>query len=221
VPAASASRSKRQGVAATLRIAEFNRLCGEMQTWRISDDLRVLQAAKGSALVLPFVKGLRLSAQLIYMLREELSGTNLKVDWGHLLDDKDESCSPECDIIIHKGHVREWDGNKQPVMDFKFVRQDSAVAVISCKSYAKDKDVDAGYVQKLQPYVKHVFLFAECCAPDKVDSLRKRAKKAGYAGFGYLYTFDEGRGEGLTDPKRWLSFLDAVASKVKKAVRAE
>jgi hypothetical protein len=192
-----------------------------MQAWRISDDLRVLKATKGSALVLPFVKGLRLSAQLIYMLREELSGTNLKVDWGHLLDDKDESCSPECDIIIHKGHVREWDGNKQPVMHFKFVRQDSAVAVISCKSYAQAKDVEAGYVQKLHPYVKHVFLFAECCAPDKVGSLRKRAKKASYAGFGYLYTFDEKRAEGVRDPKRWLAFLDAITSKIKRAARAK
>ncbi len=219
MPAASTSLSKRQGVAAILRIARFQRLFGDLKTWRISDDLKVLEAAKGSALVLPFVKGLRLSAQLTYMLRTELSQTDVEVDWGHLLDNKGESCSPECDIIIHfRGHVDEWDGNTRPVMHFKFVSCERALAVISCKSYAKD--VDAEYIQKLKPYVKHVFLFAECCAPNKVALLRKKARAAGYAGFGYLYAFDEKRAEYIHDEKEWLDFLDAVASKIKKAVAA-
>jgi len=198
----------------------LRRLCGELQAWRTDDDLEVLKAAKGSALVLPFVKGLMLSAQLIYVIRGELSATGLEVDWGHLLDDKDESCSPECDIIIHhRGHVTEWNGNDQPVMHFKFVRRDRAVAVISCKSYAKD--VAAEYVQRLKPYVKHIFLFVECCAPNKVTSLREKARKAGYAGFGYLYAFDEKRTECIEDEQAWLDFLDAVASKVKKVVAAK
>jgi hypothetical protein len=214
VVAARGVRAKRQGVGTTLRIASYNQLVGEMQTWRASRDLKALEAAKGSALVLPFVKGLRLSAQLIYILRRQLSETDLEVDWGHLLDDNEESCSPECDIIIHhKGHVEEWDGGERPVMHFKFVRRDRTVAVISCKSFARD--VDAQYVQKLRPYVKHVFLFAECCAPDKVTTLQKKAKRAGYATFGYLYTFDEKHSECVLDEDGWLRFLDAVASKVK------
>lgn len=203
-----------------LRTAGFRRLAGELQPWRTSTDLKVLEAAKGAALVLPFVKGLRLSAQLIYILRDELDGTGLEVDWGHLLDDQGDSCSPECDIIIHsRGHDGRWDGSEHPVMNFKFVKRERAVAVISCKSYAKD--VDAEYVKKLHRYVKQVFLFAECCAPDKVDSLRKSAKKAGYLAFGYLYTFDEKRSQCANDEEGWLDFLDAVASKVKKALRAE
>jgi hypothetical protein len=76
-------------------------------------------------------------------------------------------------------------------------------------------------VQKLRPYVKHIFLFVECCAPDKVTSLREKAKKAGYAGFGYLYAFDEKRTECVQDEQAWLDFLDAVGSKVKKAVAAK
>lgn len=218
MPAASTSSSKTQGVAATLRIAAFHRLFGELHTWRISDDLRVLAAAKGSALVLPFVKGLRLSAQLIYMLRTELSGTGLQVDWGHLLDDQGASCSPECDIIIHRrGHVEQWNGTSQPVMDFKFVRRELAVAVVSCKSHLNG--VDAEYVRKMRRYVRRVFLFAECCAPNKVLSLQKKAKKAGYAGFGYLYTFDEKTSQCVSDEKGWLAFLDTVASKVRRAAR--
>jgi hypothetical protein len=189
-------------------------------TWRIRADLKALKAAKGSALVLPFVKGLRLSAQLIYVLRTELSETGIKVDWGHLLDDRDESCSPECDVIIHhEGHVEVWNGNEEPVMNFKFVRGSCAIAVISCKSHAED--VDREYVQRLRPYVKHIFLFLECCAPHKVASLRKKAKEAGYAGFGYLYGFDKKRSEGLPDEEGWLNFLDAVASKVTKALKAK
>jgi hypothetical protein len=191
-----------------------------LKTWRTAADLRVLEAAKGSALVLPFVKGLRLSARLIYILRTELSPTGLEVDWGHLLDDRGESCSPECDIIIHhKGHVTEWNGSTQPVMHFKFVSRTRAVAVISCKSYTND--VDAGYVQRLKPYVKNVFLFAECCAPNRVASLRKKAKEVGYAGFGYLYAFDEERSECVHDEEEWLDFLDAIASKIRKAVRVK
>lgn len=166
--------------------------------------------------MLPFVKGLRLSAQLIYILRNELSETDLQVDWGHLLDSEGESCSPECDVIIHRrGQVDVWNGSNKPVMDFKFVRQDLAAAVVSCKSFAKD--VDKGYALKLRPYVKPVFLFAECCAPSRVGTLRTKAKRAGYAAFGYLYTFDEKSGECVKDEKGWLKFLDAVKKEVSKA----
>lgn len=218
--AASRPRSKKKGVGATLRLAGFHRLSGDLQPWRTGVDLKVLEAAKGSALVLPFVKGLRLSAQLIYILREELSATDLEVDWGHLLDDEGESCSPECDIIIHRrGHDGKWDGNDNPVMNFKFVKRERAVAVISCKSYVKG--VDAEYVKKLQRYVKLVFLFVECCSPEKADSLRKKARATGYAGFGYLYTFDEKRRECVNDEKGWPRFLDAVVRGIEKAMGAK
>jgi hypothetical protein len=217
VPAGRATRPKQGAIGETLRIAGFQRLFGELQDWRIS--LEPLKSPSGAALVLPFVKGLRLSAQLIYILREDLSATELEVDWGHLLDENDRSCSPECDIIIHRtGHVREWDGSNKPVMDFKFVRGERAVGVISCKSFARG--VDADYVRKLRPYVKHVFLFVECCPPDKVASLQRKAKDAGYAGFGYLYTFDEKSSESIKDERAWLSFLDAVKSRVMKAMRS-
>jgi hypothetical protein len=216
VAAVSTTLSKKQGVGASLRLTGFRQLFGELTALRISDDLKMLEAAKGSALILPFVKGLRLSAQLAYILRNELSETSLEVDWGHLLDENEKSCSPECDIIIHKtGHVQEWNGNEHPIMHFKFVRRERAVAVISCKSFAKD--VDAAYVKKLTPYVKHVFLFAECCAPGKVARLERTARKAGYAGFGYLYTFDKKRSECVQDEKAWGRFLDAVNSKIKTA----
>jgi hypothetical protein len=214
--AVPASRSK--GVGAALRLSAFERLAGELKRWRTSDDLKIIEAAKGSAIVFPFVKGLRLSAQLVYMLRTELSDTDLEVDWGHLLDAQEKSCSPECDIIIHrKGHVGRWNGNEHAIMDFRFVRHTEAVAVVSCKSLAKD--VDAAYAKKLRPYVRQVLLFAECCAPSKVAHLKQKAKKAGYAGFWPLYTYDENTGEDRNDPDNWQDFLDAVQRTVRKAVR--
>ena len=40
-----------------LQLEGFERLAGELQPWRKSDDLKIMEQAKGSALVLPFVKG--------------------------------------------------------------------------------------------------------------------------------------------------------------------
>lgn len=205
-----------------MRTAGLHALSGELQAWRSATDLRVLEAARGSALVLPFVKGLRLSAKLVYVLRKDLSWSGLDVDWGHLLDDRGDSCSPECDIIIHRtGHVERWDGDTEPVMDFKFVERRLAVAVVSCKSH-----IDAigrehrDYVRKLRPYVEHIFLFAESCSPRNVTALNRRAREAGYAGFGYLYTFDKTTSECVNDQREWLAFLDAVAARVRRAVSA-
>jgi len=218
---ATARRAKRvrRGVVATLRLSHLHSLAGELGHWRTSTDVKELAAAKGSAIVLPFVKGLRLSAQLIYLLRKELRGMGLEVDWGHLVDDAGDSCSPECDIIIHRcGSVDEWDGSEKPVMHFKFVKQSCAQAVVSCKSFADD--VDVKYVTKLRSYVRRVFLLAECCAPQKVASLRKRAREAGYAAFAILYTFNEKTGERIIDEEGWLSFLDTLKAKIKRRRRA-
>ncbi len=212
------AKKKRGALGDILRLEGFERLAGELQPWRKSDDLEIAKQAKGSALVLPFVKGLRLSARLIYILRVHLSRTGLEVDWGHLLNEKKDSCSPECDVIIHrKGCYQEWNDSSQRVMHFRFVESADAVAVVSCKSYAKE--VDASYAAKLTKYVKHVFLFAECCAPNKVASLKRRAAAAGYAGFGHLYTYDETTDQCTNDPTSWRDFLHAVESKVRKAVR--
>ena len=140
------------------------------------------------------------------------------MDWGHLLNEDKDSCSPECDVIIHrKGFYREWNDSNQRVMHFKFVESEDAVAVVSCKSFAKD--VDTKYAKKVLPYAKHLFLFAECCAPDRVAGLQRRAKTAGYAGFWHLYTYDESTGECKNDPRSWKDFLDVVVATVGKAVQ--
>ncbi len=195
------------GVLGTLRLEGLEALAGELKPWR-TPELKELEQEKGSGLVLGFVKGLRLSARLIYILRTSLGSCGLKVDWGHLLDPSGCSCSPECDVIIHRGHVQQWNGNAAPVMDFKFVECDKAIAVISCKSYARD--VDAAYPKKLKPYVRTVFLFSECCAPAALTRLRNKATRSGYRGFACLYTYDEATGECVNLPGEWDKFLSKI-----------
>jgi hypothetical protein len=154
----------------------------------------MMEAARAEGRVLAFVRGLKFSARLVYMIRDCLSGTGLQADWGHILDADDSvTCSPECDIIIHRKWRHRWNGHggKDPVMDFKFVDQKDAIAVISCKSYLKSigQDYD-DYSRKVRGYVKDVWLYAECCPPAAVDGLRKRSRKAGYNKFWYLYLWD-------------------------------
>ena len=219
---AAKTAQPRQNVAIKpLRFGPLYQLCNDLQMWQTDTDVKLLEKVKGSALVLPFVKGLRLSSQLIYILRTALSELeHVEVDWGHLLDENDNSFSPECDVIIHRcGHFAEWDGNAKPVMHFKFIKRECALAVVSCKSFV-DR-VDLKYAKSLRPYIGHVFFFAECCEPRKVDSLRRAAREAGYAGFGYLYTYNRETGETATDPKEWGNFFDEIASTVKKAARKE
>jgi hypothetical protein len=125
-----------------------------------------------------------------------------------LLDVSGEYCSPECDVIIHKpgSHTR-WNGSEKPVMDFRFIKCSEALAVISCKSFTVG--VDRRYCQELRRYVKRVWLFAECCRPNAVDRLTKKAKQAGYSGFWYLYTWD-GSSPISPNPESWLDFLKAL-----------
>ena len=197
-----------------LRRSKFERLAGELQPWRADDDLRAIEAAKGSAMVLPFVKGLHLSAQLTYLIRNQLSDTSLEVDWGHLLDAEENSCSPECDIIVHsKGWLESWNGDAHPIMDFKFIKCENAHAVVSCKSFAKN--IDKNYCEAMARYVKHILLFAECCSPKSAPKLEKKAKAQGYAGFWYLYTMDQETGECVNCPDKWEDFLQSIRRLVK------
>lgn len=138
--------------------------------------------------ILGFVRGLRLSARVLYFLRDRLSETGLQISWGHLITDNEESCSPECDIIVHEpGHVRRWNGFENPVMNFSFINARSARLVVSCKSTLSS--IDAQYPKDLKKHgVNSVFLFAETCKASQLERLRTRAVEAGYAGLWCLYT---------------------------------
>lgn len=193
----------RRTMAATLKLEQFHGLWEELSEWR--------KLGLQDAGILGFVKGLRFSARLIYAIRDHLSSSTYEVDWGHLLTRDGDSCSPECDIIIHKrGHVREWNGRNQPVMHFKFINCNDAIAVISCKSMitAVDKEHKA-YINTLKPYVDKIFIFAECCEPSAVKRLKRSAQAAGCEGFWYLYACDK-MNQCTKDPREWEDFLTTL-----------
>jgi len=199
-----------EGYARLLSLEEFHALEGKLTQWRRKNELLGMDGEKKQGGVLPFIVGLRLSAELIYTLRQRLSGFDVEVDWGHLLDDSGRCVSPECDIIIHKpGAFARWNGDhKDPVMNFCFIERGKCLAVVSCKSFAKR--IDTCYCEQMKPYQGNVLLFAECCCPGKDEVLREKAKEAGYKGFWYLYTFDP-RGDIITHNEVvWLDFLKAV-----------
>lgn len=194
------------GIRRRLQLEPFHKMVAGFGEFRIDEFIRTLEREKREGRILAFVRGLRLSAQLIYTLREFLSSTDYEVDWGHLLDEEGILCSPECDVIIHeRGYVRQWNGTNNPVMDFKFINCQNAVAVLSCKSFAKSIDVE--YCNKIRSYVDNILLFAECCNRSSVKRLKEQAVSAGYTGFWYLYTWDKKNSQYLKDEKQWEDFL--------------
>ena len=141
-----------------LRTEPFLGLTEELVQWRLDPNIRLMDTTKDKGRILGFVKGLRLSARILYILRTIVSSQKLEVSWGHLVDDYGKSCSPECDIIIHRpGYILEWNGSSNPIMNFKFIQSRNALAVVSCKSYAKSIDKD--YCINFKKYnLENIFL---------------------------------------------------------------
>jgi hypothetical protein len=203
---------------AALSVEQLESLTSELQRLRDHPPLTRREGGTYEGDILGFVKGLRLSARVIYFLRECLSELDCEVSWGHVLNAEEQSCSPECDIIIHsRGHVREWNGGKHPVMHFKFIRAERVHAVVSCKS--KLDSIDRGYPKKLKPYgIKKVFLFAECLRQDQLDALRAKAKVEGYGGLWCLYFTPQGVDGSIIshDQNMYVDFAKAIRKAVEK-----
>ncbi len=197
-----------------LRVEQLTALTAELQKLRSNPPLVKRTPGKDEGNILGFVRGLRLSARLIYFLRERLSSTGLEVNWGHLLDQSEESCSPECDVIVHtRGHLREWNGSNNPIMNFKFIEAASVRAVVSCKSLINS--VDRRYPKTLKKHgVSDLFLFAECCRESRFQQLHSSAKAAGYRGLWCLYLTQKD-GSFQTDESMYAAFGDAVFAAVK------
>jgi hypothetical protein len=194
------------GIGGRLDLEAYHKVCAELLNWRIDNFIRDIEDKGGG--ILAFVRGLHFSTQLIYAIRDVISETGLEVDWGHLLDKNGIYCSRECDIIIHrKGHHGRWNGNEKPVMDFKFVKQDSVLVVISCKSYLKSGGVDKNYVRFLKPFVKKIWLFAECCESKDTDSIVKQAQNAGYESFCYMYKWERKTESQEPNESGWREFV--------------
>ena len=201
-------------VGVSLAIEQLVGLSSQLQLLHDHPPLVKRSDGKYEGDILGFVKGLRLSARVIYFLRERLSSVDLEVSWGHILDKDEKACSPECDVLIHKkGCVGRWNGSEKPIMDFKFVKASSVLAVISCKS--KLTAIDRDYPTSLKKYgVKKVFLLAECCDESQLKSLKRRAYKAGYKGLWVLYSVEKSTGYVRTDELELKNFGDKIFKSV-------
>jgi len=178
---------------------KYSEIYGQLSNWRNSTSI-LTKSKNVKEGILPFVTGLRFSAQITYLVRNLLENSNLAADWGHILDgDKILIFSNECDIIIYRkqaGSVKAtWNGDrKDKIMDFKFIDKDAVIGVISCKSYITKSSIDSDYPKALSSYTKRVWLFAECCGPKSIDSIRTEAKSFGYKDFWSLYTWSPSLG---------------------------
>lgn len=196
-----------------LYLERLGSIIGLLKNWRLDSFIPFSESEKSKGRILPFIRGLRFSSQLIYATRQIIKHKYL-TNWGHLLDDDGNYCSSECDIIIHKDeHHLKWNGgdeeNKGSIMDFHFVSRKDAIVVISCKSYLKYGQIDKNYCKDMKKYNNNVWLFAECCPDGKVSKIRKEASKAGYKEFFYLYTWD-GKNKIKENENGWLSFIEKL-----------
>ena len=163
---------------------------------------------RGSGQILPFVKGLYLSAKIIYFIRDVVHSKQVEVNWGHIIHESQIYCSPECDIIIHRhGSARVWNGD---VLDFHFVDSRNVIAVISCKSEVASVDDD--YAKKLIAFgVQKVGLVGEVASRSNFQNLRSKAKAAGYADLWCLALEDDlGRRHDESSLVELIQFLEAL-----------
>lgn len=200
-----------------LQEEDLRKIYSLLASHRIDPFVRTLEEKKGKNVgkILPFVRGLRFSSMLIYTIRKLLKGSHLTANWGHLIDRDGLFCSRECDIIIHQpdGVWQRWNGEGGEdghVMDFRFIEQDAARAVISCKSFLKKSDIEIDYCGEMKKYVNEVWLFAECCGPRSSKIIETAAKNIGYSNFWHLYTWS--KQGGMADPNNdhWNDFIQKV-----------
>lgn len=198
------------------KIAKLKGLAAELQAYRSYPSIVSKGEGRYEGQILGFVKGLKLSAEIIYYLRDQLSGfKDYEINWGHLVDSVGGSCSPECDIIIHKKGSICWNGHAKPIMHFHFVKADHAKIIISCKS--KIDQIDKIYPESLKKYgVNHIFLLAECCKATRYKSLNTKATNAGYVGGLYYLYLLEDNNEFKTDDKMYVKFIDKIRTLLEK-----
>jgi len=182
---------------ASLATIELSNLANELRDF---SDYKLTSDGKGEYVgsILGFVKGLRISAKLIYFIRTTLSNHPCDVNWGHIIDISRDSCSPECDVIVHdRGLFARWNGGEKPIMDFLFIESKYVKAVVSCKS--RLTAIDKDYPRHMNAHgINKVFLFAECCSHTNYANLRAQALQAGYSGLWCAY-FTVGQEDEVVD----------------------
>jgi hypothetical protein len=208
------AKAVKKGIGNILQLEKFEAIFSGFKYWHVDDFIKQVYKNNNKGGVLHFVRGLRLSAQLIYAIREELETDKLSANWGHILDDNDTFCSRECDIIIHKGKAKNvWNGNKKDsIMDFRFIPKDKVVAVISCKSFV-DKSVVVGekkYCTDMKKFAKKIWFFGECCEPHLLTNIKTASKTSGFDKCWLAYTWNKKTDDTVLNYKEWQNFISEI-----------
>lgn len=182
---------------------------------RIDPFIREVEAREGKnkGYIMSFVRGLRMSALIIYQLREVLSDTEYSAYWGQIINEDGEYLSNECDIIISKkdAYAKKWNGEgDQNIMDFRFIKAEHVKLVISCKSFLTSSKVEKEYCENMKQYIENVWLFAECCGPQSIELIKSTSLEYGYNEFWHLYIWNRLTGETKLDEDLWKAFENKI-----------
>jgi len=193
----------------------YDSIKSRLLSYRLDPFIRKLESKKGKhkGLIFPFVRGLRFSALLTYAIRECLSVSELEVSWGQIIDDEGYLVSGECDIIIHhKGYKKRWNGASggNHIMDFKFIKKENVIIVISCKSHLTKAGIEKEYCSNMLKYVNKIWLFTECCGPKSAKLIKDESQEIGYEKFYYLYTWNRRTGDIGESVENWYDFMENV-----------
>lgn len=199
----------------------YNNVSQPLLSHRIDPFIREVEVRKGKnkGYIMSFVRGLRMSALIIYQLREILSDTNYSAYWGQIIGDDGEYLSNECDIIISRKDAfeKKWNGQgTENIMDFRFISRNHVKLVISCKSFLTNSDVEKEYCENMKNYISNIWLFAECCGPQSVAPITKTATEYGYSAFWHLYIWNRLTGETKLDEGIWKDFEKEIRELVDK-----
>ena len=203
------------GIGEALELRKISGLATELFEWRADPETQ--QAHKEGGGVFDFVLGLRLAARLIYILRSKLKAHSLDANWGQIVAPDGKYLSPECDIVIHRtGEIDRWNGGGGElgnVMDFRFIKLEDVVAVISCKSFLTSfSDRDKSYCKRLKQYMrgKKLWLFAECVQMGKEKAMAQKAESIGHDRLWYLYSWDQETLQCERNKPQWKEFFKEI-----------
>ena len=167
----------------------------------------------GNPTIHDFVKGLILSTNIITVIDKYIPN-GYRADWGQIIDKKTgNALSNENDIIIYEGKpgCKTYD-NKS--MRFVLVDKEQAKIVIQVRSSISCvTNDDRSYCNNLLQFVPYVWYFVECCfakSKNRVDTIRRELKKAGYNQFFYFYRMDTKTLSKTIEDELFVSFIEMV-----------
>lgn len=190
----------------SLRIAELQALVGKVELYPMSS------RAFGSPTLLPFVKGLIFSSEIIEIAREHIKD-GFYVDWGQIIDMQNGNLlSRENDIVIYEGKPYKPFQNK--TMRFVIVDKSKTRVAIQCTSSIDNiSEEHKRYCRDLANFVPEVWYFAECCwakNEQKIKQIKKKLELVGYSKFFYLYSMDDRSLEKRLNERVLINFIKLI-----------